>query len=54
MLYATVWGTVMSGLVEYELTRDFWSRLMFPRLVEQGELDHDKALYARGDHPQAA
>ena len=37
-----------------EVTRDFWSRLMFPKLVEQGGLDHDEAFYDRGDYPQAA
>ena len=37
-----------------EVTRDFWSSLMFPKLVEQGGLDDDEAFYDGGDYSQAA
>ena len=38
----------------HEVTRDFWSSLMFPKLVEQGGLDDDEAFYDGGDYSQAA
>ena len=38
-----------------ELTRNFWSRLMFPKMAEHGDLEHgETTVYGRGDHPQAA
>ena len=38
-----------------ELTRDSSSRLMFPKTVEQGDLDHGKTtVFGRGDYSQAA
>jgi hypothetical protein len=32
--------TQLSIIAGIELPRDFWSRLMFPKMVEQGDLDH--------------
>jgi hypothetical protein len=38
-----------------EVTRKFLSGLMFPKVVEQGYLDHgETAVYDRGDYSQAA
>jgi hypothetical protein len=38
-----------------DLPLKFWSRLMFPRMMEHGDLEHSETtIYVRGDHPQAA